>query len=203
MFVNSDLSHHFVQKLNESVRWQEIVSAAFDLVAQKGLEGLRVREVADQVGINNATLHYYFRNKQALVEAILQYTIYHIATTHDPDFPPPSSATERLQQHFADHLYQYRLYPERFVVITEIILRSFRDVAVHAILLKQQDLWHKLVISILQEGMTAGEFDPNRSPEIIANHITALFRGISLSREIDENDWSNVSNQLIEWIRIE
>ncbi len=202
MFVNSNLSPHIVQKLNESGRWQEIVTAAFDLVAQKGLEGLRVREVADQVGINNATLHYYFRNKQVLIEAILQYTIYQIATTHDPDFPPPTNATERLQQHFADHLYQYRQYPERFVVVTEIILRSFRDAAVREILLKQEDLWLNVLISILQEGITAGEFDPHLSPKVTAGHITGLLRGILLSRNRHEQEWPAVTNQLMAWIVI-
>ena len=112
------------------------------------------------------------------------------------------NAAERLQQHFADHLYQYRRYPERFVVITEIILRSFRDAAVREILLKQEDLWLNVLISILQEGIAAGEFDPHLSLEVTAGHITGLLRGILLSRHRHEHEWPAVTNQLMAWIVI-
>lgn len=45
--------------------------AAHALTAEKGFEGLRVREVAARVGVNNATLHYYFPTKEALIGAVV------------------------------------------------------------------------------------------------------------------------------------
>ncbi|MGH3813794.1 MAG: helix-turn-helix domain-containing protein [Pseudonocardiaceae bacterium] len=46
-----------------------MVRAAFDVIAEKGFEGLRLREVAAQVGIDHSTLHYYFPTRQDLVAA--------------------------------------------------------------------------------------------------------------------------------------
>src|SRR6266480_4421461 len=46
-------------------REQALVQAAFNQIAERGFEGLRTREVAAGVGLNIATLHYYFPTKEA------------------------------------------------------------------------------------------------------------------------------------------
>lgn len=49
---------------------EKILSAAQLIFIQKGMDGSRMQEIADEAGINKALLHYYFRNKQKLFEAI-------------------------------------------------------------------------------------------------------------------------------------
>jgi len=47
-----------------------ILQAARKIFIEKGREGARMQEIADEAGINKALLHYYFRNKQRLFEAV-------------------------------------------------------------------------------------------------------------------------------------
>ncbi len=47
-----------------------IFQAAKDVFHRKGLAGARMQEIADEAGINKAMLHYYFRTKEKLFEAI-------------------------------------------------------------------------------------------------------------------------------------
>jgi AcrR family transcriptional regulator len=54
-------------------RASEVVRAAYALIVEKGMEGLRTREVADKVGINSATLHYYFPTKEALIQGVVEH----------------------------------------------------------------------------------------------------------------------------------
>lgn len=49
---------------------QAILKAAKKIFIQKGMEGARMQEIADEAGINKALLHYYFRSKDKLFEAI-------------------------------------------------------------------------------------------------------------------------------------
>lgn len=49
---------------------QRILDAARQVFMAKGLAGSRMQEIADQAGINKAMLHYYFRNKDQLFNAI-------------------------------------------------------------------------------------------------------------------------------------
>ena len=50
----------------------KILNAAQEVFIQKGMDGTRMQEIADTAGINKALLHYYFRTKQKLYEAIFQ-----------------------------------------------------------------------------------------------------------------------------------
>lgn len=48
----------------------KILNAAKFVFVQKGMDGTRMQEIANEAGINKALLHYYFRTKQKLFEAI-------------------------------------------------------------------------------------------------------------------------------------
>ncbi|WP_179337814.1 TetR/AcrR family transcriptional regulator [Winogradskyella ludwigii] len=48
----------------------QILDAAKNVFQSKGMDGARMQEIADKAGINKAMLHYYYRNKQLLFEAV-------------------------------------------------------------------------------------------------------------------------------------
>lgn len=50
---------------------EKIIQAARTVFIHKGMDGARMQEIADEAGINKALLHYYFRSKQKLFEAIV------------------------------------------------------------------------------------------------------------------------------------
>jgi len=49
-----------------------ILEAAKRIFQQKGMDGARMQEIADEAGINKALLHYYYRSKQLLFEAVFK-----------------------------------------------------------------------------------------------------------------------------------
>jgi TetR/AcrR family transcriptional regulator len=51
---------------------EKILNAALEVFIEKGLQGARMQEIADRAGINKALLHYYFRSKDQLFDAIFQ-----------------------------------------------------------------------------------------------------------------------------------
>jgi TetR/AcrR family transcriptional regulator len=51
-----------------------IFEAARKVFGMKGLDGARMQEIADEAGINKALLHYYFRTKEKLFEAVFTDT---------------------------------------------------------------------------------------------------------------------------------
>lgn len=54
---------------------EKILEAAKNVFVAKGMEGARMQEIADEAGINKALLHYYFRSKERLFEAIFSEII--------------------------------------------------------------------------------------------------------------------------------
>lgn len=51
---------------------QQILEAAQNVFQAKGMDGARMQEIADAAGINKAMLHYYYRSKQHLFEAVFK-----------------------------------------------------------------------------------------------------------------------------------
>src|SRR3989339_606529 len=49
---------------------EAILNAAQIVFLRRGFYGTRMQEIADEAGINKALLHYYFRSKDKIFEAI-------------------------------------------------------------------------------------------------------------------------------------
>lgn len=54
---------------------QKIFDAAHEIFTQKGMDGAKMQEIADRAGINKALLHYYYRTKEKLYEAVVRVII--------------------------------------------------------------------------------------------------------------------------------
>ena len=48
----------------------QILDAAEKVFQRKGMDGARMQEIANEAGINKAMLHYYYRSKRFLFEAV-------------------------------------------------------------------------------------------------------------------------------------
>lgn len=51
---------------------EQILEAAQQVFQAKGMDGARMQEIADKASINKAMLHYYYRSKQLLFEAVFK-----------------------------------------------------------------------------------------------------------------------------------
>jgi AcrR family transcriptional regulator len=56
-------------------RKTELVEIAYRLIAQNGLDGFRICQVAADAGIDNGTLHYHFASKDAPILGVVDYLI--------------------------------------------------------------------------------------------------------------------------------
>ena len=51
---------------------EQILKAAQKIFQSKGMDGARMQEIADKANINKAMLHYYYRSKRLLFEAVFK-----------------------------------------------------------------------------------------------------------------------------------
>jgi TetR/AcrR family transcriptional regulator len=75
---------------------QKIFNAARIVFQQKGLAGARMQEIADEAGINKALLHYYFRSKEKLFEAIFNEVFSNIISGLEDLFSKEMSVLDRF-----------------------------------------------------------------------------------------------------------
>ncbi len=162
----------------------EIVKIGCRLIAEKGFEGFRTREVAAEAGINPATLHYYFPTKEAIIQGVVDYIIGEFSETPLPE-SPPATALEALRFEFEDLRERFRNTPAHFVVLTEIWVRASRDPALAVIMLRQDEYWHKHLKGIMDSGVADGSFRPDLDTSIAARVVMAQLRGLGYQINTD------------------
>jgi len=64
-----------VNSIPDNTTEQKIIEAAETVFHEKGFDGARMQEIADKANINKGLLHYYFKSKDALFDAIFNMAI--------------------------------------------------------------------------------------------------------------------------------
>jgi AcrR family transcriptional regulator len=75
---------------------EKIYEAARKIFLQKGMEGTRMQEIADEAGINKALLHYYFRSKENLFKAVFKDTFSRFLTRTRESFQSNITPKEKI-----------------------------------------------------------------------------------------------------------
>lgn len=145
-----------------------IAAAARTIIVEKGLEGLRTRDIAARVGINIATLHYHVPSKEvliALVAASIRADFRDQALRHPRD---GKTGLEQLRMEFDDFRETRREMPDLIIILTELVERARRDAAVAEIVLPMHRFWRNQFADIFRLGITDGSFRQDLDPEAAA-----------------------------------
>ena len=162
-------------------RREELARATVSVIAERGIEGLRTREVAARVGITIATLHYYFATKEDLLAAAVAYLVDQSRHVHAPPvYAGPGSALDRLRQQFADARFYQERHPELWTASHELSLRAFHDPAIARLTAGKDAHWHSDVAAILAEGVRVGIFRADLQPDTASDILLSFFRGVGL-----------------------
>src|SRR5256886_6429950 len=106
-------------------RRRSLVLAAYDLIAEKGFEELRTRDVAMRAGVNIATLHYYFASKEDLIEGVVDYLLDLFSSEASRDLQLDfSTPLGHLQAMFRNTCYGMGTIRKMLVVRRGLWLRS-------------------------------------------------------------------------------
>jgi AcrR family transcriptional regulator len=157
-------------------RQSALVLAAFNQIADRGFEGLRTREVAAEVGLNIATLHYYFPTKEALIRGVVAHAIQRFRST----LTPHGSPTDQLRNHLRAVRKLLRDEPAVGAVMGELALRSARDASLARIMRETNDAWHRTLRGLLRRAAREGQLAPGLDQDEVAALIVATLTSMTL-----------------------
>lgn len=97
---------------------ESILEAANEVFQTKGLDGTRMQEIADKAKINKAMLHYYYRSKQLLFEAVFKKAFSLLAPQLNAILNDDSSVEEKVKNftyNYIDFISKHPFIPN-FVI---------------------------------------------------------------------------------------
>ena len=175
-------------------RKRELVDAAYALVVERGLSGLRTRDIAAKAGIHHATLHYYFPSKEDVVQALADRIAEEFEGSRAHPDIDETPVRNQLRRMILNTEKLLRAHPERFQVVGELLLQASRDQATRDILLRNST-WKNRIRGLLQEGVQRGELRADLEVIATADVIITFCLGVfnfytrdpdRLSRTVEE-----------------
>ena len=177
-------------------REEALVRAAFNQIAERGFEGLRTREVAAGVGLNIATLHYYFPTKEALIRGVVAHAMDRFRST----LAPHGSPADQLRNHLRAVRKLLRDEPEVGAVMGELALRSARDPAMARIMREAFQAWQRTLRGLLQRASRDGYLARDLDYDDVAALIMATLTSMTLPSTASADRTDRAFRQLERWL---
>jgi len=67
--------HRSKPALEETEQEQRIIHAAIECIEREGIQGVTVRQIAEEADVNVAAINYYFRSKDRLLDRAMEQTL--------------------------------------------------------------------------------------------------------------------------------
>ncbi|WP_456378860.1 TetR/AcrR family transcriptional regulator [Lutibacter sp.] len=93
-----------MRKIKDTTTESIILNAAKHIFQHKGMIGARMQEIADEAGINKALLHYYFRSKQLLFEAVFKKAFSMLAPQLNEVMNADTSICEKIKNFSSNYI---------------------------------------------------------------------------------------------------
>jgi TetR/AcrR family transcriptional regulator len=101
----------------------KIFDAALAVFEEKGFAAARMQEIADRAGINKALLHYYFRSKDHLFDAVFDKRLGDMFSKIFGVFMSDKPFEEKIREYYSEHISFFEKNPRLpNFIISEIAL---------------------------------------------------------------------------------
>ncbi len=153
-------------------RTEEVLAAAAAVFAERGFHGASTQDIADRLGMRQASLYYYFASKEAALEQVCQRGIERIIGDTEVIATAPGSVTERLatviRRHvepLADNCASVRAYLHEVRFLPKEARRRIGKLARR---------YERVVEGLLEEGIASGEMRADLDIEIARDAILGI-----------------------------
>jgi TetR/AcrR family transcriptional regulator, cholesterol catabolism regulator len=153
---------------------RKIIDVATKLISQKGYHGASMSMIAEKVGITKSTIFHHFKNKEAILLAILEETVPHatynlMLIVNDKELTP----LQKLHEFFKMHL---KLVKEQGLILNVYLGESRhlgkrnRETYIHS-----RKIYTDLVKQIIREIQRESDCNFDQlEPTIVANAILGM-----------------------------
>ncbi len=148
---------------------EKILEAAHSVFVKKGMDGARMQEIADEAKINKALLHYYFRTKEKLFEAIFKRVLSQIF----PNLMTMVYSDKPFEEKLGAFIESYIDLLQKNPFLPTFILKELnREPVFLAAHLKNSGIEPRRLFAMLEAEMEAGNIRRMDPRDLLVNMIS-------------------------------
>jgi TetR/AcrR family transcriptional regulator, cholesterol catabolism regulator len=179
--------------LNEK-RWGEVLGAASQVFGAKGYASASLQEIAERSGILKGSLSYYVRTKEDLLYEILRRSHEDgVKLTVEDDSLAASSPMTRLDSFIRRWMSGIQDMPYRAIGGGRYELIHFLSEDRQREIIALRRRLNQYVTSIIEEGISVGEFSPDLDPQWLTGCLFTLMNGTKEWFDAVASPWEDVA----------
>ena len=165
-----------------------ILDAACDLIAEDGIDEVRIARVAQRAGASTALVHHYFSTREELLEQALIHSFERSGDERFGEEPSgaPGTAAEGLALAIRESLPAPGEQEREWVLWVELWLRAVREPDLRPVATRLYERYRKWIANVIRTGVESGEFDSGVDVEATADVAMALLDGTGIRALLDD-----------------
>jgi len=153
---------------NDKQTEEKIFEAATDVFLDKGMDGARMQDIATHAGINKALLHYYYRTKDQLFNAVFEMIARKVIKKFAPVFDDKLSLDAKIRFFFREHITFLQENPKLPAFILNEINRNPARIKFLLKNIEFDNLWQKLY-DLHKEELGKLNITKNSMPQVLVS----------------------------------
>ena len=159
-----------------------ILDAACEIIAEEGIDEVRIARVATRARASTGLVHHYFSTRDELLEQALVHSFERAGDDRfgDGSQPPPGSATEIFGLAIRECLPFPGESEREWILWVELWLRAVREPSLRGVAAGLYDSYRRWLAVMIRAGADSGEFTLERDAGEIADVAMALLDGAGI-----------------------
>jgi len=167
------------KKVDHDARREELVLAAWRVIAANGIDEVTIRDIARESGYSSGVLAHYFKNKDDLLAHALRLSHTRIRKRYDAEVETPVAA-DALRAILIDNLPMDEQRDMETRIEMSFWARALRNEALHEIQQQESETLRGLLRELVEKAQKEGEISTDHEMEDVIELLGAVIDGVSL-----------------------
>jgi AcrR family transcriptional regulator len=167
------------KKVDHDARREELVLAAWRVIAANGIDEVTIRDIARESGYSSGVLAHYFKNKDDLLAHALRLSHTRIRKRYDAEVETPVAA-DALKAILIDNLPMDEQRDMETRIEMSFWARALRNEELHEIQQKESETLRELLRELVERAQKDKAISKKHDREEILELLGAMIDGISL-----------------------
>ena len=161
-------------------RRTQIIAATSEVIIRSGVDGARLKDIADEAGVSLGMVQHYFRHREELVvttmSSLLELTLatWRVVSAREPDPVRRLFALLRFQ------VSGWAPFAKRWSFWVEFWSAANRHATLNAHAKEIYRAWTEPFRTVLADGVDAGAFRPTSTPDLLILRLMCLSDGAAV-----------------------
>lgn len=158
-----------------------ILEAACELIAEDGIDEVRIARVAQRAGASTSLVHHYFSTREELLEKAILHSFETVGEERFAEAGGEApNATAALAEAIEECLPSPGHLERDSVLWVELWLRAAREPDLRPLAASLYARYHEWLEEVLQRGIDAGEFTAPDDLRALTDRTMALLDGLGI-----------------------